>query len=385
VSPAPLRSPTDIAENLIAALQPEAVEIQVPREYLRETTLAEAQPDAFKLLRDGLFYELGARYPDFRFVEVENLRPCSFRFRLGHVSTFPRRGLRNDQLLANDTPDRLRLLNLQAEPALNPANSNGCAVVGAQHSETLRGANLTTWTPYGYIVLALAGELRKASYRFITRLSVEAELTSVGRAFPALTQAVCRTYTSSQITRTLRALMSEEISIRNLRAILELLLDWDYIVADSSKYIIFDDRFPFSKLPSDVWREDADNCAAHVRTGLKRQISTKYARGSNTMAVYLLDPKIDELLAAADPPSEQATEELRLDEADRERILQAVRDELASLSPGFAVPALLTSVNLRPLLRQILSGELPGLPVVAYQELSPDLNIQPIARIALQR
>lgn len=44
------------------------------------------------------------------------------------------------------------------------------------------------------------------------------------------------------ITRVLRGLLAEQNSIRNLRAILERILQFEAIRADSDKLIVFDDR-----------------------------------------------------------------------------------------------------------------------------------------------
>jgi type III secretory pathway component EscV len=175
----------------------------------------------------------------------------------------------------------------------------------------------------------------------------------------------------------LRALVEEGISIRNLRAVFELLLEVDFVVADAAKHIIFDDRLPFPSPPSEGWRQDPANLAAFVRTGLKRQISNKFSAGNEALSVLLLEPQIEEMLAngmAADSIASPM---------DRDRIIKAIRAEIQSLSPGGTLPAILTTVTVRPQLRRLLADEFPALPVLAYQELSPDLRIQPLARITV--
>ena len=41
-----------------------------------------------------------------------------------------------------------------------------------------------------------------------------------------------------------------------------------------------------------------------------------------------------------------------------------------------------STIEVRAILRDLLKYEFPTLAVLAYQELSPNLNIQPIARIS---
>jgi type III secretion protein V len=111
---------------------------------------------------------------------------------------------------------------------------------------------------------------------------------------------------------------------------------------------------------------------SNVRASLKRYISHKYTRGQNTLIVYLLDPQIEARLR--DPT------ELRLEE--RTEFIRCVRTEVGSLPPTAQEPVLLTSFECRLRLRNELRHEFPRLMVVSYQELSPDMNIQPIARIS---
>jgi type III secretion protein V len=182
-------------------------------------------------------------------------------------------------------------------------------------------------------------------------------------------------------------------------------------VADSTRYIVFDARLPVSRQPDETWLNDPVNLTSFVRSGMKRYVSHKYTRGQSTLIVYLLDPQIERILLEHQAPrtSEQGqsppftaalailstrthqaprTNEQGhspLDENERNKILQAVRAEVGELSGSTSVPAILTTIDVRPALREILAPEFPRLPVLAYQELSPDMNIQPIARISLNK
>jgi len=379
------REPDEIGEDVVVAIQPRAVEIQLPRDYFREITLAETadRHDEFVVWRDRLFYELGVYYPDFRFVMVDELKPSSFRFQLGPLATLPRPGLHPNELLVNETAERLlELLNIHGEPAINPADLSLCSIINAERRGDAEKAGLATWSPIGYVVLSLAGELRKESWRFVTSDFVENQVASLGKGFPALTQAARSRFTTGQITRTLRSLIAEDISIRNLRAIFELLVHFDTIVADASKYIILDDRLPVSKPPQGSWQERVENLTAAVRSGLKREITYKYTKGRDTIVVYLLDWEIETELS--DRPAPAVEEEVTTfpDEDQRSRILKAVREELRMVSRSGEIPAILTNIEVRPILRDLLKDEFPTVPVIAYQELSPHTKIQPIARIS---
>ncbi len=369
------RSREDAAEELIAALRPDLVEIQIAPEYFRAiTTQMESEHTLFAMMRDGLFYELGLRYPDFRFVPSPRLKPNSFAFKLNHLATLPCVGLRKDQVLVNDTPERLRLLAIQGEEALNPANANVGSVIDAGFRQAAEAAGLTTWSQAGYLVLSFSSSLRENGDCFVHRPSVEAMLELLSGAFPALTNAVQSKFPVAQLTRVLRRLSREEISIRNLRSILESLVNYDFIVTDPRSLIIFDDRFPASEPPVEAVAIDPAVLAGQARCGLKRYLGHKYTRGQSTLIVYLLAPEIETMIAQP-----EAAER----EAERERILAALRAEHDGLPAGGSITVILTSIEVRTAMRELIAAEFPRLPVVAYQELPPEINIQPITRITL--
>ncbi|MGH9846941.1 MAG: FHIPEP family type III secretion protein, partial [Blastocatellia bacterium] len=66
-----------------------------------------------------------------------------------------------------------------------------------------------------------------------------------------------------------------------------------------------------------------------------------------------------------------------------EKILAAVRQEVESVPASVASPVILTVSTIRSSLRGMIAAEFPRLPVLSYDELSPEMNIQPLARITL--
>ena len=121
----------------------------------------------------------------------------------------------------------------------------------------------------------------------------------------------------------------------------------------------------------------------HVRASLKRYISHKYARGANTLVVYLLDPQIEEAIRGAIKHT-AAGSHLALEPEIAQEIIQAVKRQCGSLPPSAQRPVILTAMDIRRYVRKLLEYEFtPPFSVVSYQELSPDLNIQPVARVAL--
>ena len=119
----------------------------------------------------------------------------------------------------------------------------------------------------------------------------------------------------------------------------------------------------------------------HVRSSLKRYVSHKYARGTNTLVVYLLDTQIEDAIRTSIKRTSAGTH-LALEPDIAQEIVQAVKKECGHLPPTGKRQVILTSKDIRSYVRKLLEYEFnPPFSVVSYQELSPELNIQPVARI----
>ena len=359
----------EICEEAIAALRPLHATIYIAADLLRRLTMTSVGPTSvtFATMRDGLFYELGARLPNLMFETQDDLRPNSFALRINDVVTLPKVSIGPDQLLVNSRPDELQDRGIHAIGATQPYSGSRAAIVDVADLEATSATGATTYDAWEYLVLCISGEMRRNAAVLFDRDDCEWMLNFLESAFPELVKAVRARYTTEQITRTLRALIAEDISIRNARAIMEAMLDFDFIVTDPAKYIVFDDRLPVVDAAAADAGADVRPLVDFVRMCLKRPISHKYTRGSNTLTVYLLDPSMEREFSA--PLS-----------VDREQaLLNTIRENVGT--PGTDAPAILTGVDVRAAVRRLIATEYPQLPVLAYQELAPELNIQPIARI----
>lgn len=346
------RSHTDdaeVREELIAALGADTIEVHVPQRVHDQLSpdVSGAESELVKFLRKGLFDELGLWLPRLDILPNPDPNDGNFAFKLNQVVTGRYVGLKIDQCLVNETADSLNLLSVLGQPSINPATGIPNAVVDISSKPTLESTGLTTWDAVGYLVLSLASALRRQAPCLVQTRVVEDQLNSLRPAFPALIAAVLVRYSLTEITGVLRAMAADNLPLRHLTRILERMLE-------------------FSLLPN-----DGLDLVAFTRSGIPRANGHKFARTTSTIVVYLLDPKIE---AALTQP---------MDEQTAAAITQAVGNELARLPPTAQTPAVLTTARARPVLRKVLKQELPLVSVVAYDDISPALNVQPVARISL--
>lgn len=200
---------------------------------------------------------------------------------------------------------------------------------------------------------------------------------------PQLVDATLQRIGMPTLLRVLDGLLEEGLSIRDLRGTCESLLAISGITTvDQDKFIVF---FPpttnlcpvrHDKAIEGLDGEDYLNCA---RMSMKLSISRQYASpgatrpfaSAETLVVYLVDRRIEQRLDRPEP----------LTEEDRLRLFSAVRGEIGPLLTTRR-PPILTTTGARRRLWTLIAREFGRYPVLTYTELSPELNIQPLARIS---
>jgi type III secretion protein V len=132
--------------------------------------------------------------------------------------------------------------------------------------------------------------MRISKLALITTEIVKKNIDMLETVHPVLVREALRRFDIKGLTRILRSLLDEEISIKDLRTVLEgLLAIRPSTVIDQSRYVVF---FPYAinLCPVDKGDkvEDLDDYSDCVRMFVKRYISYKYTGGSNSLSVYLL-------------------------------------------------------------------------------------------------
>jgi type III secretory pathway component EscV/tetratricopeptide (TPR) repeat protein len=356
------------------------ITVFVPEQFTKVRSAADDHTieQLFSAMQDGLFYELGVVLPEFR-VEIDHsLQANELRIQLGALAPASFAGLDFAEFLVNEPAERLKLLDVTGEAAINPASGNECTIVrGEPELLRCRSIGLTTLGPAGYLVLRLSAEIRRHAPIFQTLEITQYALDSLRAQFPDLVEAALRRFSVSQICMILKTLLDEEISILDLPGILENLLALTGTIdVDLDRYIIFTP--PAEALCPVAGKRNlstlnAEDYANFVRVSLQRYISYKYSKGG-TLPAYLVAPEIERRI--------RDTIERPLSDEEYARLKRATHDQFDKSRKSPGSPVLLTTFDIRRRLRKILEADFRDIAVVAYQELSPDTNIQPLGRIS---
>lgn len=326
----------------------------------------------FEKLRLRLFDELGVILPKIKVRSDAGLGRNDFRIRLNDMLLPPEDGVQKAEVLVDDAVDRLLLIDVRGRSGLGETMKEK-TIVDSKDQASCRNAGLNVWNSADWVVHRIELAIRERAEMFLTTYCID----NLHASSPHLVEAVRQRIGLPMLLRVLECLLEEGLSIRDLQGICESLLAVDSTTTvDQSKFIVFfppiSNLCPVNKEKPFEELENIDylNC---VRMAMKLYISRKYARGG-TLKVYLLDRQIEERLLRAEVEP--------LTEDELHQLLLAIDRDIGEAFPSSTPTTLLTTMEVRRKLWTLIEREFRRFPVLTYGELSPDLNIQPIARIS---
>ena len=308
-------------------------------------------------MRAALYQDLGVRFPGVHVrTEAPHLEAQDYCIYLNEVPLM-RGKVIPDHLLINETEENLKRYNIPHTQTKNLMNQTSFWVA-KRYQEVLEKAGIKYWDILDVMILHLSYFYRQYAHEFIGIQEVRAILEFIEKSFPDLVKEVTRLVPLQKLTEIFKRLVQEQVSIKDLRTILESL--GEYAQTEKDTVILTE----------------------YIRSSLKRYISYKYSKGQTVLSVYLLDPEIEDMVRGGIKQT-SAGSYLALDPDSVQLILQAMRTTVQPTPPGASAPVLLTAIDVRRFVRKLIEGEFPDFAVVSFQEIVPEIRIQPLGRIQL--
>ena len=104
------------------------------------------------------------------------------------------------------------------------------------------------------------------------------------------------------------------------------------------------------------------------------------SEGKGRRPVILMEPQVEETIRKAVRQT-SAGAFLSLDPGSSQRILDALEKAAGKYRASTQKPVLLVSMDIRRYVRRLIESKFYELPVMAYQEVTPEISVQPVARI----
>lgn len=313
--------------------------------------------NALLKIRRALYVDMGIPFPGIQLRFNEALADESYTILLSEIPVSQGR-LRPDAVLVRETETNLQTLQIPYETDKRFLPNLPTIWVSTALAPTLRTANIPFLDVHQVLTWHLAFVLKKYSSDFIGIQETRFLLTAMEDRFPDLVKETMRVMPVQRVAEILQRLVSEDISVRNLRTILEALIEWGQKEKDSVLL------------------------TEYVRVALKRNISHKYSSGQNILPAYLLAPHVEESIRGAIRQT-SAGSYLAMEPATSKTLVENLARTVGDLSSTSQKPVLLTSMDIRRYVRKMIEQDLYDLPVLSYQELTQEINIQPLARVDL--
>ncbi|NWA09833.1 EscV/YscV/HrcV family type III secretion system export apparatus protein [Pseudomonas gingeri] len=224
--------------------------------------------------------------------------------------------------------------------------------IGAEGKGTATNLGYQLRAAYDECYRCLVSLLARNINEFFGVQETKALLDEMEGRYPDLLKEVYRHVTVQKITEVLQRLVGERISVRNMKLILESLAHW----ASREK--------------------DTIALVEHVRGGLGRYISNKFAHG-NDLRVLLLSPEFEEVVRGGIRQTSGGSF-LNLEPAQSEDLIDRLSLGLESLHVPQKDLVLLCSVDVRRYIKKLVEGRFRELDVMSFGELSETISVNVI-------
>lgn len=215
-----------------------------------------------------------------------------------------------------------------------------------------RKSGYTLVDPQTVLITHLGQTFRKYSPDLLSRQETEALVDKVRKQNPSLLEELIPSILSlSEIQKVLQNLLREEVSIRNLETILEVLVDY----ARTNK--------------------DPLLLTEAVRQRLAPQICQAFAGSTGDLYVLVLDPSVEKTITEAILQDGQKRP-LVLEPRFAEQVLKRIGAQVEKMMASNHTPVLLCGAEVRAFLKDFIHRAVPHLKVLSMNEVATNVRLK---------
>jgi len=311
--------------------------------------------ERIKGVRQLVAQDIGILMPKVRIRDDMRLDQHQYRVKIADMSVADGR-LHPELLLAMDSGATTgKVSGIETtEPAFNtPATWIDPTSRG--HAE-LNG--YTVVEPVAVLATHLTEVVRQHADEILTRDATKHLIDELKETMPAVVEELIPNQMKlHEVQRVLQLLLREHVPIRQLGPILETLGDW----AGRTK--------------------DPQMLTEYVRNRLARTICTRYRDKENRLHVVVLDPAIEDRVAAGIEHTDRGMF-VRLSPQVIEQLCSAIASETKKLAATGRQPILLVGAQIRAGVKQMTEPHLSRLVVLSYNEVTRDTKIESVGMVS---
>jgi flagellar biosynthesis protein FlhA len=196
--------------------------------------------------------------------------------------------------------------------------------------------------------------IKKHAHELVGRQELQQLLDNLAAICPKVVDELVPSLLNlGTVLKVVHNLLKENVSIRDLRTILEILADYGAMT------------------------KDPDVLTEFVRQGLGRYIVEQFKQEDDVLNLITLDRQIEEVIAESVQPAEQGGY-LAIEPGVAQRILHNIRAAMEKFGQSGGMPVLLASPSVRRHVKKLTERFLPGLAVLSHNEIPANIKIQSV-------
>ncbi|WP_226566396.1 flagellar biosynthesis protein FlhA [Bacillus stratosphericus] len=340
-------------ESVIHLLQMDAIEFEFGYGLI---PLADANQggdllDRIVMIRRQLALELGLVIPVVRIRDNIALNPNEYRLKIKGNEVAKGELLLDHYLAMSPTPDDDPIEGIET---IEPSFRLPAKWISEAEKDQAEMLGYTVVDPASVVSTHITEKIRQNTHELLGRQETKQLIDHLKESYPVLVDEITpNPLAVGDIQKVLAKLLKEKVSIRNLVTIFETLADYGKLTTDT------------------------DLLTEYVRQSLARQITAQYARENELLKVVTCSGRVEKVIADSVQQTEHGNY-LSLDPESSESVIQSVAKEIEQLSLRQETPVLLCSPPIRMYVKQLLERYFPDLPVLSYNELEANVEVQSI-------
>lgn len=306
-------------------------------------------------IRKEAALDLGLVVPRIRIMDNMRLEPSEYAFKLRGTEV-GRGVIRMGHYMAiNPGGEREKL---EGEPSTDPAFGLPATWITESVREKAERAGYTVVDGPSIIATHLTEILKHHAGEILGRQEIRSMLDTLKNDYSAVVDEVTKAYSLGEIQKVLQGLLKEQVSIRNLVAILETIGDFSAVSKDTG-YLI-----------------------EKTRQALGRQICLQYADDNRSLHVLTINPAVEKVII--DSRTETAIGDIAaLDPAFQRNWINAVVNAVKAARDTGAWPVILCSESARSLVHSTTVREMPDLVILSVPEIAEGIQIESLGEICI--
>jgi flagellar biosynthesis protein FlhA len=344
-------------ENVVSLLQVDPIELEfgygiIP---LADVNQGGDLLDRVVMIRRQLALEMGMIVPVIRLRDNIQLAPNEYRIKIKGVEAAGGELMLDHFLAMNPGTVEEEIDGIKTT---EPAFGLPAIWITESQRDSAEMLGYTVVDSPSVIATHLTEMIKKHAHELMGRQEVQTLLDNVKQNYPVIIEELIpKLMTVGEVQKVLANLLKEGVSIRDMVTILETLADYAPIT------------------------HDTDMLTEYVRQALGRAISKKYfTNGSSN--VITLDPKLEQAIMDSLQKGETGSY-LALEPGLMNTILANLSKQVQKLIQLGQQPIVLASPVVRLHFKRIAEQAIPGIVVLSYNELDPELTVQSVGIVGV--